>query len=1271
MTLVPEIKSLIKALGFTLEDGANSVWSKSYSNHSNYKLKIDIENELIDFGTKIKVEDKGVTNFKQGENFVVLECVNRLLEKGYSPKNIVLEKTWSTGHGTSGSLDILVTRDNGTAYLMIECKTYGSEFDKAYKRLLKDGGQLFTYFQQDKNADILILYASQLNKKKLDYRNEIIKVEEDYRRTGNVKDFHDRWNKLTKNNGVFNSWVTAYDFQSKALTPKNLKEIEQEDSSFIFNQFLEILRHNVVSDKPNAFNKIFTLFLCKIYDERITKDNDELAFQWFYTPYSYEGINYPPDNNISFQKRLTDLYKKGMKTFLEKEVTDISDADFERKYGKLDENTKKQILDEFTEIRLKKNNEFAIKEVFDDDSFNENAKVVKEVVELLQGYKIRYSKKQQYLSDFFELLLTTGLKQESGQFFTPVPIAQFIIKSIPLDKIVLEKLSSAEKDNLLPRIIDYAAGSGHFLTESMHEVQRIIDQTNPQDFIRDTAKKIRNWKEDHFDWAFKYVYGIEKDYRLVKVGKVGCYLHGDGLAQVIHSDGLGNFTKTEDYKGLLKHSDKDFPKENKQFDIVISNPPYSVSAFKNNARKYYTEEDFDIYDRLTDQSSEIECLFVERTKQLLKDGGVAGVILPSSILSNTGVYTKAREMILEYFEVIAIAELGSNTFMATGTNTVTLFLRRRNNFDVNNVKHLAKKVILERKDITVNGIDKCLTQYVDFVWEGLSKSDYETLLKKEPNQNLQHHDIYKEYRKKIKCKNEEEFWDAVLKLESEKLNYFALTYLQKVVIVKSGEKNKEKVFLGYEFSNARGREGIHPIQRGKTIDECTKLFDPETFDNPKKASTYIYKAFLQHDIEIDSSLSDNVFQMNLVDMISFNRLAFDKKVSLAYKKKVSSKWPAEKLGVICHVKIGATPSRGNYQYYEGGVHPWVSVSEINGQVIYDSKEKISDSGISNSSVKLIKKGTTLLSFKLSIGKVAVAGIDLYTNEAIAGLEIKKEYSSKVLDKYLFILFALKYIDLEKGGYNAFGKSLNSGFLKENVKIPIPPKNIQEKLIAEYNSIEREEEKVKAQINNCREDIVKLISNEKFKRTPLIKLLETINPEKKEHIEKLEDNTEVSFLSMSDVSNYGVVTNLQKRKLKDVRVGFTFFQENDVLVAKITPCLENGKGALVPKLANNIGFGSTEFFVLRGNKDEIHPKILFYITRFNSFRVAAEKEMTGASGHKRVPKAFIENYQAPKIPYKEQLKVVEKIEKNEGRINALQSRLVVLSKKKEQIIKKYI
>ena len=160
-----------------------------------------------------------------------------------------------------------------------------------------------------------------------------------------------------------------------------------------------------------------------------------------------------------------------MKELLEKKVSDVSDDEFDTRFQQVEERYREEIKDILTEIRLKKNNEFAIKEVFDDASFLENAKVVKEVVELLQKYQIRYTYRQQFLSDFFELLLTTGLKQESGQFFTPVPIARFIIKSLPIQNITAKKITQGNKNDLLPTIIDYAAGSGHFVTESMEVVQ--------------------------------------------------------------------------------------------------------------------------------------------------------------------------------------------------------------------------------------------------------------------------------------------------------------------------------------------------------------------------------------------------------------------------------------------------------------------------------------------------------------------------------------------------------------------------------------------------------------------------------------------------------------------------------------------------------------------------------------------------------------------------------------------------------------------------------
>ncbi len=1265
MFTIDYLKSFCKVLGFSLENGSVSTWIKNYSNHDNYALRVNFNNQRIDYGALITVDHKAICNFEVKENFVVLECVNRLLEKGYSPQNIILEQRWSTGHGTSGKLDILITNNDGTSYLMIECKTYGIEFNKELNRIYKNGGQLFTYFQQDKDADILMLYSSEMDKEKtIKYRNEIIRIEENYRQAGNVRDFYDCWNKLTKNNGVFDSWVNPYNFQSKALTPKNLQDIKQEDSSFIFNQFLEILRHNVVSDKPNAFNKIFTLFLCKIYDEKSTKPDDELAFQWFYTSYQYNGVSYQPDDYVSFQKRLTDLYKKGMKEFLDKEITDISDSDIQKRYGTLDETTRQKILNDIVEIRLKKNNEFAIKEVFDESSFQENAKIVKEVVELLQNFKIRYTSRQQYLSDFFELLLTTGLKQESGQFFTPVPIAQFIIKSIPLSKMVHDKLCKGERENLLPTIIDYATGSGHFITESMHEIQRIIDKIEPKEYGNDTAKKIISWKVDHFDWAYDYVYGIEKDYRLVKVSKVGCYLHGDGLAQVIHGDGLASFSKTLEYKDLLKKTDKSFPNENKQFDIVVSNPPYSVSAFKNNSRKYFTEDDFELYHSLTDQSSEIECLFVERTKQLLKDDGLAGIILPSSILSNTGIYTKTRELILQYFEIIAIAEFGSNTFMATGTNTVTLFLKRRNNYDCKNINSLIEGVISTKKEVTINNIEKPLSKYINHVWHEIEYNDYISLLNASPNSKIESHSIYKDYRQKLKYKNEKEFWDKVIKLEHEKILYFILAYPQKIVLVKTGEKNEEKNFLGYEFSNRRGNEGIHPIQRGKSIEECTQLFDSEIFDNPKKASTYVYKAF-QGDVEteIDDSLSNNIIRLNLVDMMTFDRPDFEKNISLAVKKKIESKWPLAKLGTVCEIKIGATPRRDNYAFYANGIYPWVSIAEMNGEIILDTKEKLSELGVKKSSVKLVKKGATLLSFKLSIGKTAIAGRDLYTNEAIAGLEINQDYKTKILDKFLFIIFEQRFIDLEKGGFNTFGKSLNSTFLKDNVKIPLPPRDIQEKIVDEIEFLEEKEKRLQSEIQNSRNAILSSVKNNSTKQ-------------KIEYI--------ATMLQRGKSPKYGtsaiqIIKSGQARGFKNFDFSKKYYVDNNFVLDKRK--LEKGD-----ILINSSGVGTagrvtlfdlegdfvvdSHISILRLDKTKALSCYVLYSLADIGFKTI-ESMATGQSGQIELSLTTIQNITIPLPSIEEQQKIVTQIELIENAISDLQTELDKIPYQKQYILKKYL
>jgi type I restriction enzyme M protein len=391
---------------------------------------------------------------------------------------------------------------------------------------------------------------------------------------------------------------------------------------------------------------------------------------------------------------------------------------------------------------------------------------------------------------------------------------------------------------------------------------------------------------------------------------------------VIHGDGLDNFSKSKHYTGILSRKGKDLSpdkRENPVFDFVISNPPYSVGAFKvmvQNAINAYGEweHSFEMFDQISDASSEIESLFVERTKQLLRDGGVAALILPSSILSNSS-YTKVRSIFLRYFEFIGITELGSNTFMATGTNTVILFLRRRNNNDSLWIQTGIQKFFQDGQFINVQVdyirnkvLEDPFGKYISYVWEWIEKSDYITLIEKKPNDAIRTHEIYQTYLKKIAGKTENEKWKNILDLEREKMLTYLLAYGQEVVIVKTGEKDAEKKFLGYEFSDRRGNEGIHSIPKWKPIDECTRLFDPTGYDNPERASTYMRYAFYgEFERAIDPSLTDNVSRIPLVDMMTWDREVYDMSIKTSVKKKIkigSDKWEMVKLGEVTSIVTG-------------------------------------------------------------------------------------------------------------------------------------------------------------------------------------------------------------------------------------------------------------------------------------------------------------------------------------------------------------------------------
>ena len=149
----------------------------------------------------------------------------------------------------------------------------------------------------------------------------------------------------------------------------------------------------------------------------------------------------------------------------------------------------------------------------------------------------------------------------------------------------------------------------------------------------------------------------------------------------------------------------------------------------------------------------------------------------------------------------------------------------------------------------------------------------------------------------------------------------------------------------------------------------------------------------------------------------------------------------------------------------------------------------------------------------------------------------------------------------------------------------------------------------------------------------------IKPPKNEAKQKLADSDLVSFVPMSDLGQRQKELALNdERPLGKVVGSYTYFADNDVLLAKITPCFENGKLGIARNLTNGVGFGSSEYIVFRSTGD-IDPEYLFHFLSQDSFRDAGSRVMTGAVGHKRVPKEFIENYPIPLPPLPEQIRIV--------------------------------
>lgn len=1106
------LRNLLTCLGFqqseTVQDEMNL-----HIDSINCTIAVDFTNEKIVYPEGIEADRNTTKNFSANENFVVLECVIGLLSQGYKPENIVLEPKTPGGREDSHFYcDILIRDNEKRPYMLIECKTMDGkeddEFNKAWKKTLQDGGQLFNYYNTYRQAQYLVLYASDFvdgklrcdyrlitmtdNKEYLESNPKLLSFEKVSADNGTRDDFFRVWSetygKDFATNGAFEvNEVPAFGVTKKKMTIDDLIVVDGQDIQRKYHQFAQTLRKYNVASHENAFDKLVNLFLVKVVDE--VRNPKDLQFLW-------KGAAY--DDYYSFQDRLQKLYQIGMKDYLGEDVTYIDNASIENAF-RMQKNDpdaiKDTILEYFRQLKFYSNSDFGFLDVHNKQLFVQNAVILKAMVEMLQDMRLKTEQQNQFLGDLFEGFLDQGVKQNEGQYFTPTPITRFMVSSLPLEQII--------RDNTdIPKAIDYACGAGHFLNEYASQIKPFVEQYKGVQSLPD---------------YYKQIYGIEKEYRLSKVSKVSSFMYGQDGINIVYGDALV-------HHDAIKDGD---------FKVLIANPPYSVTGFlatlsKEHRDAYVLSADVDSKQLETNDS--IETFFIERAKQLLAPEGVAAIILPSSILSNSSnIYVKTREILLQYFDFVAIAEFGSGTFGKTGTNTVVLFLRRKKT-EPELATHYRNRVEAwfsnnHGQDHRYEDAD-AIERYAQHI--GVPYDEYITLLNGNPSEELMKHEIFAAYHakffnntvaKKIKKKKvtarytrsmmdaelAKHVIDSIRNIEKDKLYYFMLceSNPQSVIVVKSPTKTagkkktaQTKKFLGYEWSDRKGSEGIkylgavvedddNEIAANKGIQKIqTPLFDPHNLFNDEKINTLIRKNYLGEDVDVPEEIREYVDSYLLEDMLDFKRLDFDKAIKttpiLVYPKiECKEGTSTEKLSVVApyvtdtikmsSISVADYISTDNMLQNRAGVVTYEGVPNID-------------------SITEFKKGDILVSnIRPYLKKIWMADRNGGCSKDV--LVFRNSKPTEVMNDYLKVIMSTDtFFDYMMVGKKGVKMPRGDKKIIPNFEIPIPSPDIQKKIADECKKVDEECIMAERKLINANKDFYNLFSN--------------IVPEKKKSLESL-------------------------------------------------------------------------------------------------------------------------------------------------------------------------
>ena len=339
--------------------------------------------------------------------------------------------------------------------------------------------------------------------------------------------------------------------------------------------------------------------------------------------------------------------------------------------------------------------------------------------------------------------------------------------------------------------------------------------------------------------------------------------------------------------------------------------------------------------------------------------------------------------------------------------------------------------------------------------------------------------------------------------------------------------------------------------------------------------------------------------------------------------------------IVRDVKINVDRSNNPYKHYVAGDHMDSEDLTIHRHGYFATDD------VGPAFTRIFKPGQILYgSRRTYLKKIAVADFSGICANTTFVLESK--------DETVFLTRLLPFIMLSES-FTRWSIAHSKGSTNPYVlfsdladyEFDLPPieeqRMLADKLWAAYKLKESYKKLLTATQEMVKSQFVEMFGNplSLVQRYPLKKLGDCCELNPRRPNLSLKETDKVSFVPMPSVSENGYLQDVTDEEYGKVKKGFTYFESNDVVFAKITPCMENGKGAIAEGLTNNIGMGSTEFHVLRPIEGVSSPYWLLALTRLPIFRERASKNMTGTGGQKRVPANYLENFMVGLPPIEEQ------------------------------------